>query len=359
MTGLFPGLRPLEPAAQIQPTPPAPPQPALQVVQPTPGAATGTGPSSQPLPPQPQVGNAPIPGQPVPRTGTGTPAAPVTFQRGEPIGFFTDATICIGCKACEVACKEWNQLPAELGRDGQALPMTGNSYDNTVRLSGTTFRHVAFLENFDLGNPNRVGGQWTMLSDVCKHCVQAGCIEVCPTGAIIRTEFDTVYIQQDVCNGCRYCVTGCPFGVIEMNDQGVAGKCTFCYDRLQAGLTPACAQACPTGSIAFGPIEQLHQTADARLATLQQQGRTKAQLYGREATMLGGLNAFFLLEDGPEQYGLPLAPKLPSRNVAPSGLLGVGAAILAGLASMLAFRKHRMDATIAEDRTEGRSAHAP
>jgi formate dehydrogenase iron-sulfur subunit len=186
-----------------------------------------------------------------------------------------------------------------------------------------------------------------MMSDVCKHCVQAGCLEVCPTGAIIRTEFDTVFIQDDVCNGCRYCVAACPFGVIEMNEQNVAGKCTFCYDRLQAGLTPACAQACPTASIQFGPISRLQQQADMRLATLHEQGRSQARLYGRDEATLGGLNAFYLLEDDPSTYGLPEAPKLPSRNLAASGGLAVLGAILAGLAGVLAFRKRRMgsDAT--------------
>jgi len=295
-----------------------------------------------PLPAQPQVGNSPVPGQPVPTTGTGTPSGPVAFGQGQPVGFFTDTTLCIGCKACEVACKEWNQLPAELGANGQTLPMTGMSYDNTTRLSGTTFRHVKFVEQFDLEDPNRVGGRWLMMSDVCKHCVQAGCLEVCPTGAIIRTEFDTVYIQQDVCNGCRYCVAGCPFGVIEMNERGVAGKCTMCYDRLSAGLTPACAQACPTASIQFGPIDQLQQRADARVATLQQMGRSQARLYGRDNSFLGGLNAFFLLEDAPGVYGLPESPKLPSRNLGASAGFGLVAAVLAGLAGFVAFRKRRM-----------------
>jgi formate dehydrogenase iron-sulfur subunit len=295
----------------------------------------------QQIPPQPQVGNAPVPGQAVATTGTGTPAGPVTFERGKPVGFFTDTTLCIGCKACEVACKEWNQLPAEL--DANSFRLSGQSYDNTLHLSGTTFRHVRFVEDFDLNDPNRVGGRWLMMSDVCKHCVQAGCLEVCPTGAIVRTEFDTVYIQQDVCNGCRYCVAGCPFGVIEMNEQGVAGKCTFCYDRLEAGLTPACAQACPTASIQFGPIDQLQQRADARVVELQQAGRTQARLYGRDEAVLGGLNAFFLIEDRPEVYGLPTAPKLPSRNLGVSGGLGLVAAALAGLAGLLAFRKRRMD----------------
>jgi formate dehydrogenase iron-sulfur subunit len=293
------------------------------------------------LPAQPQVGAQPVPGQAVPATGTGTPAAPVTFARGQAVGFFTDTTLCIGCKACEVACKEWNQLPAEL--DAQSFRLSGDSYDNTVKLSGTTFRHVKFVEQFELSNPDRVGGRWLMMSDVCKHCVQAGCLEVCPTGAITRTQFDTVYIQQDVCNGCRYCVAGCPFGVIEMNEQGVAGKCTFCYDRLEAGLTPACAQACPTASIQFGPIEQLQQRADARVAQLQQAGRSQATLYGRDANVLGGLNAFFLIEDHPSVYGLPVAPKLPSRNLGASAGFGFVAAALAGLAGLIAFRKRRMD----------------
>jgi len=317
---------------------------SLPVLQPAPPPQPAEpGPSPQPtqvLPAQPQVGNVPVPGQPVQTTGLGTPASPVTFNRGQPVGFFTDTTVCIGCKACEVACKEWNQLPAEL--DPEHFRLSGNSYDNTMALSGTTFRHVKFVEDFNLADPNRVGGRWLMMSDVCKHCVQAGCLEVCPTGAIVRTEFDTVFIQEDVCNGCRYCVAGCPFGVIEMNDRNVAGKCTFCYDRLQAGLTPACAQACPTASIQFGPIEQLHQRADARLNSLHQAGRTQARLYGRDEAFLGGLNAFYLLEDTPTTYGLPESPKVPSRSVVPSGGLSIGAAILAALAGMLAFRKRRM-----------------
>jgi formate dehydrogenase iron-sulfur subunit len=295
------------------------------------------------LPAQPQVGNQPVPGQPVPATGTGIPAAPVSFQRGQPVGFFTDTTVCIGCKACEVACKEWNQLPAEL--DPKHFRLSGDSYDNTVELSGTTYRHVKFIEQFDLNDPNRVGGRWLMMSDVCKHCVQAGCLEVCPTGAITRTEFDTVYIQQDVCNGCRYCVAGCPFGVIEMNEQGVAGKCTFCYDRLQAGLTPACAQACPTASIQFGPITQLQQNANTRLAQLHQAGRTQAHLYGGDTSILGGLNSFYLLEDTPTVYGLPETPHLPSANLPASGGIAVLAAIVTGLIGLITFRKRRMDSS--------------
>src|SRR5919206_1640662 len=177
-------------------------------------------------------------------------------------GFLTDTTVCIGCKACEVACKQWNRLPA----DGYEL--TGDSYDNTGWLSGTTWRHVQFIEQF---TPDRTTqARWLMMSDVCKHCVDAACLEVCPTGAIIRTEFDTVVIQADVCNGCRDCIGACPFGVIEINPVSkTAQKCTLCYDRLQVGMTPACAQACPTASIQFGTIANLMKSAQTRLQQLQ------------------------------------------------------------------------------------------
>lgn len=338
------------PVLQATPVPsPAPAKPAAP-------APAQPAPTPAPLPPQPQIGKTIVPGQPVPFTDTGTPAGYVTFTSNEPVGFFTDTTVCIGCKACEVACKEWNQLPAEMRKDGQALPMTGNSYDNTGELSGTSYRHVKFIEQFDTTNPNRVGGKWLMMSDVCKHCVQAGCLEVCPTGAIMRTEFDTVFIQEDICNGCRYCITACPFGVIGINETThTASKCTFCYDRLQVGLTPACAQACPTASIKFGPLSELQRNADTRLATLQSMGNSRAYLYGRDDAILGGLNAFYLLEDKATVYGLPEVPKLPSRDVASSGLIGVGAAVMAGLASMLAFRKHRMDSPADEAHARGGS----
>lgn len=255
-----------------------------------------------------------------------------------PVGFFTDTTVCIGCKACQVACKEWNQLPAS---DGGRTQLLGKSYDNTGRLSAENWRHVRFIEQF---SPDRKAqARWLMMSDVCKHCVQAGCLEVCPTGAIIRTEFDTVVIQQDVCNGCRDCVAACPFGVITMSEtSGTAMKCTLCYDRLQNGLQPACSQACPTASIQFGPIDQLRQRADARVADLQRQGRTGAHIYGKE-DMLGGLNSFYLLEDKPEVYGLPPHPQLPSRNLGLSTGLGAAASAAIALFGILNFRQRRMD----------------
>ena len=270
--------------------------------------------------------------------------AQATPAAAEPMGFFTDTTVCIGCKACEVACKEWNQLPAR-GDGGAHLEMSGLSYDNTVRLDGTTWRHVKFIEQF----PEPYNGRWLMMSDVCKHCVQAPCLEVCPTGAIIRTEFDTVVIQSDTCNGCRDCIAACPFGVIDINHvSGTAQKCTLCYDRTSVGLEPACSKACPTDSIQFGPIAELQQRAQRRVEQLQAQGESKAQLYGADRNgPLGGLNAFFLLVDEPEAYGLPREPKMPTRNLAPSAMLSTLGAVVMTAIGALTLRAKRMVAVAA------------
>jgi formate dehydrogenase iron-sulfur subunit len=259
------------------------------------------------------------------------------------MGFYTDTTVCIGCKACQVACHQWNDLPSGSGPtqpDGfrQSLPvLSGNSYDNTGSFSDVNWRHVKFIEQF---SPDRKQAAWLMMSDVCKHCVNAPCLEVCPTGAIVRTEFDTVYINPPACNGCRDCIAACPFGVIHMSeDHNVAQKCTLCYDRLKNGLTPACAQACPTQSIRFGPIRELKKQANERVNHLLEQGRSKARLYGADEKVLGGLNSFYLLEDDPEVYGLPSNPKLPSKSVVPSSFWGIASALLAGLGVLFAFRE--------------------
>jgi formate dehydrogenase iron-sulfur subunit len=249
------------------------------------------------------------------------------------MGFFTDTSICIGCKACEVACKEWNLVP----EDGP-LRLTGNSYDNTMALGANTWRHVAFIEqtrpvqvpDVDLAAAAaaaagavtavpeaREGMRWLMSSDVCKHCTSAACLEVCPTGALFRTEFGTVVVQQDICNGCGYCVPACPFGVIERREgDGRVFKCTLCYDRLKDGMEPACAHACPTRSIQFGPLEELRERADARLEALHQAGFADARLYLRdEDDGIGGAGAFFLLLDEPEVYGFPPDPVSTTRDL--------------------------------------------
>ena len=252
-------------------------------------------------------------------------------------GFFTDTTLCIGCKACEVACKEWNQLPSD------GFDFSGMSYDNTVELGADSWRHVSFIER-----PVALGGQetalnnfsWLMMSDVCKHCAKAGCLESCPTGAIVRTEFDSVFVQPDVCNGCGYCVVSCPFGVIDCReDDGRAWKCTMCYDRQKDDLVPACAKACPTDSIKFGDLLELRVIAEQRVQQLHERGVPEAYLYGADPVSqpgTEGLNAFFLLVDKPEVYNLPSNPVAPSKRAGPSWLSlvvgGLGMVVAAAVA---------------------------
>ena len=319
-------------------------------------------------------------------------------------GFFTDTSLCIGCKACEVACKQWNQLPA----DGYRL--TGMSYDNTVGLGATTWRHVAFIEQMSGrgGVDGHAGGQagqrrgasaigerigqgapgvmsaladhsanggnggrstdgagggrlaatlqaprlvddatggflgenrWLMMSDVCKHCQNAGCLEACPTGAIIRNEFGDVYVQPDICNGCGYCVIACPFGVIDIQEEdGRAWKCTLCYDRQKDGLEPACAKACPTQSIQFGELDDLRERARERVGMLHERGVNDAYLYGvNENTSVGDLNAFFLLVDKPAVYNLPERPHVPQAQVIPAYVATAVTAVALSAATALAF----------------------
>jgi formate dehydrogenase iron-sulfur subunit len=288
------------------------------------------------------------------------------------MGFFTDTSVCIGCKACEVACKEWNQVP----EDG--LNLLGSSYDNTGSLGASTWRHVAFIEQprplshqepgyehlptgpsgaptmnvaagealqgdrrllgtdsseLEVSAPSvsesagpgtpRSEFRWLMESDVCKHCTHAGCLDVCPTGSLFRTEFGTVVVQDDICNGCGYCVAACPFGVIDRRDDGkavknhgLAQKCTLCYDRLHDGMTPACAQACPTESIQFGNIDELRERAARRQEQLHAAGVAEARLYLHDPDDgIGGGGAMFLLLDEPEVYGLPPEPVVPTRDL--------------------------------------------
>ncbi|RZU75745.1 formate dehydrogenase iron-sulfur subunit [Micromonospora kangleipakensis] len=328
------------------------------------------------------------------------PAPDAGWVDAEPrMGFFTDTSVCIGCKACEVACKEWNAVPAS------GFDLLGMSYDNTGALTANSWRHVAFIEQprpaghrtppfegdptgpaaspataaiaAELGNdsgtdpgvppgqpqaaarmaagpellgmpgaqpPGRGTGaesrtdfRWLMMSDVCKHCTHAACLDVCPTGSLFRTEFGTVVVQEDICNGCGYCISACPYGVIDQRkDDGRAWKCTLCYDRLGAGMTPACAQACPTESIQYGPLDELRERAAQRVATLHDRGVPEARLYGHDPTDgVGGDGAFFLLLDEPEVYGLPPDPVVTTRDL-PKMYKRAGLAALAMVAAAVA-----------------------
>ncbi|WP_422774779.1 4Fe-4S dicluster domain-containing protein [Plantactinospora sp. WMMC1484] len=297
------------------------------------------------------------------------------------MGFFTDTSVCIGCKACEVACKEWNLVPES------GLDLLGMSYDNTGALTANSWRHVAFVEQSRpagwqssaphagtptgppvspataeagagaapdqgtkpgvppgpdpapagrmaggsqfLGMPGseppgrnaerdgRTDLRWLMMSDVCKHCTHAACLDVCPTGSLFRTEFGTVVVQEEICNGCGYCIPACPYGVIDQRrDDGRAWKCTLCYDRIGVGRTPACAQACPTESIQYGELDELRERAQARVERLHADGVPEARLYGHDPhDGVGGDGAFFLLLDEPEVYGLPPDPVVTTRDL--------------------------------------------
>jgi formate dehydrogenase iron-sulfur subunit len=269
----------------------------------------------------------------------GDPAGDSGHSQHPPrMGFFTDTSLCIGCKACEVACKEWNEVP----EDG--LNWTGMSHDNSGGLGADTWRHVAFVEqrvpvgehqsNFQRGEE---GFRWLMASDVCKHCTHAACLDVCPTGAIFRTEFGTVVVQEDICNGCGYCVPACPYGVLDKREEdGRIFKCTLCYDRLGVGQEPACAKACPTNSIQFGALEELRGRAGDRVEQLHEAGVPEARLYGHDPSDgVGGDGAFFLLLDEPEVYGLPPDPVVTTRDL-PRMWRNVGlaaGALLAGAAA--------------------------
>ena len=269
-------------------------------------------------------------------------------------GFFTDPTVCIGCKACEVACKEWNEVPDD------GFRWTGNSYDNTGALGASTWRHVKFVEQdrrAGLQITGSMGGEafedpaafedpfrWVFLSDVCKHCEVAGCLEACPTGSIVRTGTGAVFVQDDVCNGCGYCVVGCPFGVIDRRPEPLPGaggafKCTFCTDRQAAGLVPACAKACPTEAIRFGPLEELREEARERVETLRERGHSDVRLYDAADTSVGGTHAFFLIPGEPEEYGLPPAPEVPTvyqrSSWTAAALTAAGAAGATALAFLL------------------------
>jgi formate dehydrogenase iron-sulfur subunit len=300
-----------------------------------------------------------------------TSAAPTELAIHRPgaarMGFFTDTSVCIGCKACEVACKQWNDLPA----DGSRF-RPGGSYDHTGELSASTWRHVRFVELLEpapelqqealralpsippaaelpdlVTMAQGVGSQWLFMSDVCKHCTNAGCLDACPTGALIRTEHQTVVLQAEVCNGCGYCVPACPFGVVDRDPiDGRAGKCTLCYDRLQDGLEPACAKACPTDSIQFGPYDELVARAERRVAELHRRGIGGAYLYGAadepEHDLAGGLGAFFLLTEPPERYGLPAEADSPiQENLFAATAAAVGAGLLAAVGAAVTFATAR------------------
>ena len=260
-------------------------------------------------------------------------------------GMFVDTSICTGCKACQVACKEWNGLEAEPDHftQGPGMPypvatnFTGNSYDNTGKLSARDWRHVLFIEQI---NYRRTGSRWLFMSDSCKHCSDAACLNVCPVEAIERTDLGNVIVRQDKCVGTKLCNKACPYGVVRYSEKTrTSHKCTLCNDRIHNGFGTACAKACPTGSITFGEVPDLKAKADARLARLRALGENKANIYGYSEA--GGLKVFYLLIENPAVFGLPEKPVVQQRRKLSS--LGTSlTTLLAGMVALVKLRERRM-----------------
>ena len=232
-----------------------------------------------------------------------------------------DITKCMGCRGCQVACKQWNQLPADKSK------FTG-TYQNPPRLSAHTWTLVQFVEPADFDKDPR----WLFRKRSCLHCGEAACAAACPTGAIRKSPDGIVYIDQSACAGCKYCVEVCPFQTPQFDSEsGTVKKCRMCLDRLADGLQPACATACPTGAVIFGPREGMLRIGQSRLAALRGQN-PDARLYG--ATELGGLGVMYLLPEKASVFGLPEKPALPHMRILSKWLLGVvpGLAILLWMA---------------------------
>lgn len=250
-----------------------------------------------------------------------------------------DVSKCMGCRGCQVACKQWNQLPAVKTK------FTG-SYQNPPELSAKTWTLVTFNEIE--GGPNGAP-KWLFLKRQCMHCGEAACLQVCPTGAIKRSKNGTVYIDQSICTGCKYCVETCPFHTPHPDhDSGTARKCWLCMDRVAHDMRPACVSACPSGALEFGERDGMLTLAEARKAELVSQGYSSARVYGGKE--LGGLGTIYVLAEKASAYGLPEDPKLPHWPILGKWALGV----IPGLAILFAmWQRLRKNAVATEAKTGG------
>ena len=246
-----------------------------------------------------------------------------------------DTSLCIGCKACEVACQEWNDQPYGTGT-------FSGSYQTMPGLAHNFWNIIKFNELENLSKPGQM--TWNMVKYQCMHCADAGCMKACPApGAIVRLDNGTVDFVHDKCIGCGYCITGCPFDVPRLSPiANKVFKCTLCSDRTSVGLEPACIKACPTNCLTFGEREDLLQSAHARAGELKSHGHAHAGVYNPEG--VGGTNVLYVLKDAsdPESYGLPKDPKIPwTVSLWKGPLKGIGTAVFAGgiLAAVLHFLK--------------------
>lgn len=253
-------------------------------------------------------------------SGRAGPVAGAGTQRVEGVAKYIDVTTCIGCKACEVACVEWNDLPFH-----------ETSFDNTYQTQPDTSWDFWNLIKFNEQPKDDGSLMWLMRKDQCMHCEDPGCLRACPAdGAIVQYANGIVDFHQEHCIGCQYCVSGCPYDVPKFNPatQKVY-KCTLCSDRVGNGLEPACIKACPTGCLKFGTKTDMLQIAETRAAQLREHGGyPNAGVY--DPSSIGGTHVVYVLHDinQPEQYGgLPANPTIPAsytmwKSVAkPMGLL--------------------------------------
>jgi len=222
-----------------------------------------------------------------------------------------DSTLCVACRACQVACKQWH------GNQGVETVNRG-SYENPPDLTPETWLKIEFREVETEGKVS-----WLFNRRACMHCTDATCVKVCPTGALRHHELGFVTYDKDLCSGCGYCVDFCPFHVPSSDRNLITGmakmdKCTFCttpgLDRVAAGYEPACVKSCPTDALKYGDRDELVVEARKRVQALRAEGYTNACLYGEKE--LGGLHVMYVLKDSPEVYGLPVHPEVPAAAIA-------------------------------------------
>lgn len=251
-----------------------------------------------------------------------------------------DTTKCVGCRACQAACKRWNNLPPEPSGYGDV-------YDNPDDLSAQTWTLIKFRESSKSGEK-----RWLFCKYQCMHCTNASCEAVCPTGAISH-QGDAVIIDQEWCIGCGYCIQACPFGVPHKDeDRGTARKCTFCADRIIQGLKPACVEACPAEAIIYGERAELVAEGKRRVQSLITNGNQRANLYGENE--LGGLYVLYVLDDAPSVYGQPESPQLPTTDQLFKWLTGIATAgVVAALPFWWLFKRKEQLEAEQESKVEG------
>ena len=243
---------------------------------------------------------------------------------------FVDTSRCTGCKACSVACKCWNELPAEKTK-------LITSYQSHGDFTPTTWTYMTFTEKYEDGKVN-----WLTRKAQCFHCAEPWCLKACPQKAIYQTETGFVEIDRNKCVGCGYCTTNCPYGVPKVDpDLKKSVKCYGCINRVESNLLPSCVHTCGPEALSFGDRDKMMVKAETRLAEIQKTN-PKAQLYGKDE--MGGTTFCYLLMDKPEAYGLPVNPKMPlslflwKDVIQPVGKLVMGAAaaaVLVGVGSNL------------------------